>query len=253
MCSELLPTGSTSDQSDCQSTAIFGVAGIARAPPRLGETSPMPNPEPTSNDHPVPFRTCIRLEDVRHTRTSSIDAEWEALAIAPTQESTLPSVSARPRFETLPRLGPVSQPAAAPTPPRSRRSPLLVAVLAAALSMSLALLVAFIWRNELEVFAPPTLALGAQSNPIAATSEPSVSPLAAPAQPLAALVPTAVFPTAASETEPPPAKPAHKSKPAPRSMPPAARWAIEIPAPRLASANSFRAHPGALAGTDNPY
>jgi len=62
-------------------------------------------------------------------RTSSIDAEWDALASTP--ESELLEPPARPRLDTLPGLGPESEPALPAL--RSRKRPRLTWLASAAL------------------------------------------------------------------------------------------------------------------------
>jgi hypothetical protein len=204
----------------------------------------MPNPEA-----PLPFRTCIHLEDSSQAgRTSSIDAEWDALSVASTQPCALQALSARPRLDTLPGIGPAGRLASqahelermttlgagrpasatslrstqseAPKPRRSLRSRLLVSTLAATLSSGLALVAVVVWDSDTGLSASRALALGVQSNLAAAISAPYPSPMSDPSQtPISALAPP--LPPAlvsapeateiASTAEP--AKPARRYKP----------------------------------------
>ncbi|HYQ44969.1 MAG TPA: hypothetical protein VER11_23445 [Polyangiaceae bacterium] len=215
----------------------------------------MPNRETTSDQAHVPFHSCIRLEDVGQARTSSIDAEWDTLSFAVIPERTLPTVSARPRFETLPGLGPESEPAIAPR--RSHRPVLLVSMLAAALAIGFSFVAAVVERNSPILFAPPTLAppvvtKSEQSNLPALTSEPPPRTSdTAPPLPSARVAP-AQAPALASKVEPPLAKVARNSRAMPRAILSTARVASEIPEPRFSSVNNHRAGQ-ALASTDNPY
>lgn len=189
----------------------------------------MPKPE-THADH-IPFRTCIRLEDVSQARTSSIDAEWESLSLAKAQERTLPTASARPRFETLPGIGPETRPRAEPKPRGSRGRPLQL--LAATLSLSLALVAALAGPIDPGIFSARSPVLSVQSKFVAsATSEPSVSPISAPALPLAvARVSAAEPPLTASQSEPPRAKPMRRRKPVLRPTEPDRAWPRTTPGP----------------------
>ena len=240
------------------------------------------------HDGPLPFRTCIRLEGASQTaRTSSIDAEWDSLWVEATRQSTLETVSARPRFETLPGLGTERQPeppapelectttfaadrpassAPEPTAPpptiatkarRSGRTPSLISILAAALSISLGFVGVFVWRNHPGISGPHSPALSAHGDPsslLADSSPLSLPPISTPSQPSAsvlALEPQA--PVAASQAEPPPATPSPEAKPAPRPILASTRLSVKVPAPRLAAASSYRARHREVVATDNPY
>jgi hypothetical protein len=210
----------------------------------------MPNPETTSNAGHVPFRACIRLEDVSQARTSAIDAEWENLSAVDAPESALPTALARARFETLPGLGPESGPAAA-KPRLSHRSSSLSSTLAATLSISLALVAVLVLRMYPHIFAP--LAASERPNLVAATSQPAPSPRAVPSEPL--LSHSAVAAESrilASKAEPPLAKPARNNQQR-RSIPAAPGWATMRPAPQWAPSRGRDARQGELASSDNPY
>jgi len=190
----------------------------------------MPNQAPTPNEDHVPSRPCIRVEGVRHAHMSSIDDGWETLSVAATQERTLPTVTARPRLETLPGIGPSSQPALAAKPRRPRRSPIFVSLLAAMVAIGVALAALIAWRNAPRMFAPPSLALAVQSDlgPVP-SRPPSASTIAERARPLpAALALVAAAPTPSPKAEPPVAKVPRKS-------------------------STYRARQAKRAATDNPY
>jgi len=192
----------------------------------------MPNSlskSPTRSEVPLPFRHCIRLEGFSQTgRTSSIDAEWEALSVASTHERTLPTASARPRFETLPGLGPASEPTASAPPvtlaPRvSARSPRLGSALAATLSLSLVVVAVLVWRSDTGIAAAPAPAASVQSNLVVAMSDPSQLPMSHASQPPDTSQPRASSlargpeaSAATSKHDPPKFKPRRHGKPQPR-------------------------------------
>ena len=219
--------------------------------------APMPNPETTSTAGHVPFRTCIRLEDVSEARTSAIDAEWESLSAVEAPECALPTALARARFETLPGLGPESEPAAA-KPRLSQRSSSLGSTLAATLAISLALAAVLVLRVCPGIFA--RLAASARPSLLVATSKPAPSLRSVPSEPLlshSAVSAEARIPE--SKVEPPPTKPARNNKPR-RSIPAAPGWAAMRPAPQWVPSRGRDARQGGrdapqseLASSDNPY
>ncbi|HYQ01145.1 MAG TPA: hypothetical protein VER96_20885 [Polyangiaceae bacterium] len=212
----------------------------------------MPNPETTPDDARVPSHSCISLDDINQPRTSSIDAGWDTLSVVPAEEDLLPTVSARPRFETLPGLGPDSDLAVAPKPRRARRAPLGEFVLRAMLVLTLAAAVVVTWRNTSVFFEQAALVPILQSNLVAVASQPVASPVAFVAPPLATAVAlVAEPPVPASNVELPPAKPASQGKPLPRAVP-AVRVATAAPAQKFSTASNYRSRQ-TLSTTDNPY
>jgi len=216
------------------------------------EIASSPRAPKLPEDHPhVPFHSCIRLEDSSRARTSSIDAEWETLSVVATERSALPTVSARPRMETLPGIGTVDQPAATvvPKPRRSAGSRLFISVLAATFTSSVAFIGISAWQSQ----QPHSFAVAlAPIAPIA----PAPPPRSAEAPSLSSPAPVALAaraPTLASNTELAPAKPASRGNAQPRSISSATRPSAEAPAPRPVTSNRFRAHKIVLAATDNPY
>jgi len=213
----------------------------------------MPNPETTSDDARVPSHSCISLDDESRPRTSSIDAGWDTLSVVPVEEDLLPTVSARPRFETLPGLGPDSEPAVAPKPRRARRAPFGELVLRAMLVIALAAAVVVTWRNTSVFFEQAALVPILQSNLVAVASQPVASPIAFAAPPLATTVALVAEPQeSAPNVELPPAKPASQGKPLPRGVVPALRVATAVPAQKFSTASNYRSR-HTLASTDNPY
>jgi hypothetical protein len=188
----------------------------------------MANAETTSTGQ-VPFRACICLEDPNQTHISSIDAQWETLSVAPPQESVQPA-SARPRFETLPGMGPGTQstfarhvppPLGASKPLHSGQSSLLRSALAVALSIGLAVVAVRVWLNNGDNSEPrslaQTLAPTVQSHLVTAVSDPSSPPISDRAQPLAPLPDLAAeAPPRATKAEPAPMKSSRKWRPRPR-------------------------------------
>ena len=209
----------------------------------------MPNPETTANAAHFPARPCIHLEDVTKARTSAIDAEWESLSAAETKEVELPTALARPRFETLPGLGPETQPATV-QPRLSRRSSSRRSTLAATLALSLALGAVLVLRVCPGVFAP--LAAIDRANLVAAATKPAL-PLSVPGEPLPAqIVAAAEARAAASPPELPSAKPTRNNQPM-RPLPAAPGLTAESRAPRWVPARGRHARQVELASSDNPY
>ena len=206
----------------------------------------MPTTETTSEQAHVPFHSCISLEDVNRARTSAIDAEWDALSPAPLREGALPTVAARPRFQTLPGLGPESELTAAAKARRSRRWA-FITPLVAALAVFLTLIVVFARRGVPELLLRPAPAPSVQPNLAARLAAP---PPPLPSSELARpLTPTRIaeahVPPPAAKLEALPTKPVRKLKPQPRAV-------TEAPTARLLTASNSRSA-RLVASTDNPY
>jgi|GEM_PF-1592549 len=229
----------------------------------------MPNREVTSSPrapqlpdhHPrVPFHTCIRLEDSSRARTSSIDAEWDALSVVSTEECyALPTVSARPRMETLPGIGTVDLPAPSVVtkPRRSAGARLFFSVLAATLASSAAFIGISAWQSHglhsvALSLAPVALAAPATQPRSAGVPSPSSPPSPSPVT-LAPQPGASVSAAIVSNAEPAPAKPTRYGTTQPRSASTPTRPSAEAPAARPVTTHSFRTRKVALAPTDNPY
>jgi hypothetical protein len=237
-------------------------------------------------DCPLPIRACIQLEDLSQTaRTSSIDAAWETLSVAPTQENTFQTVSARPRFETLPGLGVESRPALqaeetewtttldgerlarsatvrsapraarASEPRRSGRSSVLSSILAAALSLGLAIFAVLVWNGSTGISGLPSRALSAlsvQANSVTALSDTSPPPMTEPSRPLPSTVVLAPeTPILPSKAESQPVQAQRTAQPAPRSILASAHSGTQTSAPKLPVTSRYRARK--VVATDNPY
>ena len=216
--------------------------------PNLEIASPPRAPKLPDNQPRVPFHTCIRLEDSSRARTSSIDAEWEALSAVPTECEVLPTVSARPRMETLPGIGTVDLPAPSvvPKPRRSAGSRLFISMLAATLTSSVAFVGMSAWQSHEPhsfAIAPAPVARVPQPHLAEAPSWSSPAPVALALQ----------APAIAGDAEPAPAKLTRQDQPQPRAVTTAARLGSEGPAPRTMPTRSYRVRKVALAPTDNPY
>lgn len=203
------------------------------------------------DDRHVPSHGCIRLEDSSQARTSSIDREWETLSAVLTPSNVLPTVSARPRMETLPGIGVVDLPvlAVAPEPRRSAGARFLISVLAATLASSAVFVGISAWQSYLPnsdagELAPVALVAAAPLTRLAeAQSLPSPSPVA--------LAPE--VPATASNTETPSTKTAGNGKPQQHAASTALRASAEASAPRPMTTKNLRPRKAALAPTDNPY
>jgi len=228
-----------------------------------------------SYELPLPSCPCIRIEDHSEAvRISAIDNEWDALSVAPTQDSVLQALPTRPRFETLPGLGSVTQTSAATesewsatldgepsarsarsgsAPPpaacgRSGRSAFLRSTLTATLSLSFAVVAMLAFRSSPGTFAPAPQKPSEQATLAAAMANPALTSASSQA-PAPARFAEAVPAATASKTELP-AKPQHKGKQLPPSLPAAS---ARQPAPRQATASNHRTRKNESIATDNPY
>jgi hypothetical protein len=216
--------------------------------PNLEVASSPRAPQLPDDPHHIPFHTCIRLEDSNQARTSSIDAEWERLFVVPTERNALPTVSARPRMETLPGLGTVDQPAPTlvPKPRRSAGSRLFVSMVAATLASAVAFVGIRAWENR----QPSSIAIALASVAPAALPRSAETPSWSSPAPVAL---AARAPALASNIELAPAKPAPLGTPEPRPISNATHPSAAAPAHRPLTSNSFRARKVVLVATDNPY
>jgi hypothetical protein len=227
---------------------------------------------------------------VEAARTSSIDAEREALSVAPAPQCELQSVSARPRLETLPGIGPDEQ--AAPrsqelewtttldgerspsstrgrsmpplirTKPRpARRSSLLLPALALALSLGLGV---FAWTDGRGVSSRTAAAPGVESDVVGALMAASPPTLPAPSRPLtlapslpipstSALVPALEAPPSEAQPGSRPDGAPGKSKPPSRPRSTAARSRAANHPLKIAATSNYQSGKDTAVDTDNPY
>jgi len=190
---------------------------------------------------------------VEAARTSWIDAGWEGVSVERAHMNELPVVTARPRLETLPGLGPdgkpiheaqemewtttlvharasrstpvrSSPPPFVPTPRFKRRWPIIFSTLAAALSVCLAKGAVIAWKSTPGIAAPTSHSStssprsGAPAIAGIVPSDPSSSPIAAKVSAAAAPARAPGIRAAATSSEPLPLKPRYRGKPTPRSI-----------------------------------